>query len=284
MAKEGMDTTSWILLAIVFYLLISRKTAKAATSTPYLGAGASGAAGAAGAPGKSLLQQILSGPTKPTAGSGGGGSAGAGSGGGGGGGAKAPSAPLKLPSWMLPARNPVALAPQTPLTSLIPSIPPPTWDYGSHPYPGDTTVATIPSDTSNLFIMPDEPPSYEQPTMTYSPTYTVTSTVFDTNGNPIPVDTSGSMGDAGTGTVNTYDPTSFSPVDTQTVDTSNLGMIPYLPDTPNAPAGVDETDPGDTMWFDGSNFSYGGTGDSGGQGAYGGDYPYDYPTESFDDG
>jgi hypothetical protein len=210
-----MDTTTWILLAAALLFLIyelQKKQQAAATGSLSGGyyPGAGGAAGAAGAAGQtSLLQQLLGGTgntQKPSAGISAGGSAGQ---------STSTVTPTRVPAWLLPPRTPVATI-NAPDTALIPSVAPPVWTNPTMPYFPSDTVDTVPSDTSNIFITPEAPPTWENPVMNTN----VTSTVFDPNtGLPIP----SSLGD------NTYDPTAFSPVDLQTIDTSTLGGIDYLP-------------------------------------------------------
>lgn len=241
-----MDTTTWILLAALLFLLLRKQQQAAAAgslSGGYLPA--AGAGGAAGAAGKmSLLQQLLN----PGAASGSKPSAGIPPISSGAGGLNTPALkPIRLPSWLLPPRSPVALAPSPTLTSLIPSIAPPVWNSPTMNMPGDP-IATIPSDTSGIFLTPEQPPSYTPPTLT-----SVTSTVYDPyTGQPISTSLGGDqMGD----------PTAFSPVDTQTIDTSTLGTISYLPDTPYVPPTIDPSTSGgtSTLWYDGSGYSGGGS-------------------------
>ena len=222
-----MDTTTWILLAVLGIMLWEMEKKKTAAAAGSLSGGYyPGAAGAAGAAGKagtsSLLQQLLGGTgntTKPSAGISAGGSAGSSPA------AAAQNNPL-LPNWFKvlinPQGNQVALAQNPPLTSLLASTPPPVYQSPEMDFPGVTPIATIPSDTSNIFITPDEPPTWTNPTMNTS----VTSTFVDDSGNPIDIPTN-----LTNTTDQTPDPTAFSPVDTQTIDTSTLGTIDYLPTT-----------------------------------------------------
>jgi hypothetical protein len=219
-----MDTTTWILLAVLALMLWEMEKKKAAAASGSLSGGylpgRAGAGGAAGASGLSgLLQQLLGGTgntQKPSAGI----SLGASS-------ATSPISvqptKLKLPAWLLPPANQVSLAPNPPLTSTIASLPPAVWQSPEMDFLGVTPIATIPSDTSNIFLTPDAPPSWDNPVMNTN----VTTTFVDDQGNTIniPTDFSGV-------TDQTYDPTAFSPVDTQTIDTDTLGGIAYLPDTP----------------------------------------------------
>ena len=274
-----MDTTTWILLAILLFLLLRKQQATQAGSLSG-GYYPSGAAGAAGAAGKtSLLQQLLGGTgntQKPPAGV----SVGGGAGGGGGGGSTNVPTPIKLPSWLLPARNPVALQPSPTLTSLIPSIPPDTYTPPWMPYPGDTTVATIPSDTSGLFLMPDEPPSYDQPTMTYTGSGTGSTITFldPTTGADITNTVNPNAGmQAPVGNDQSPDSTFFSPVDTQTIDTSTLGSISYL-DSPTF-SSTDTSNTSTTQWYDPVSDTL--TSSSGG--GYDNTGYYDDPLNSFDD-
>lgn len=274
-----MDTTTWILLAALLFLLLRKQQSAQAGSLS--GGYLPGAAGAAGAAGKtSLLQQLLGLPTQ-TQKPGSGVSVGGGAGGGGSTATKpSPLKPFQLPTFLLPPRTPVALAPSPPLTSLIPSIPPPVYNTPWRPYPGDTTVATIPSDTSGLFLMPDEPPSYDQPTMSYTPPPSSTGssiTFLDPNtGADITntVNPTGGMQQLPFGTDTTPDSTFFSPVDTQTIDTTNLGEISYL----DSPTGTQWYDPASDSLYGGG---YGGSPGGGYDTGLGDGYSSDSPEESF---
>ena len=237
-----MDTTSWIMLVvlalILFYEFQKKQQAAAATgslSGGYL-PGAAGAAGKAGAPGSSLLQQLLGGGggSKPSAAITGG-SAGQTTG-------SKPS-PIKLPTWLLPKSNPVATI-STPGTGLIPSIAPPVWQSPAIDVGDLGAIPTIPADTSSIFITPNEPPSYTNPTM--SPDW-ATSSVIDTSSATWILDQQ--QADS------TPDSTFFSPVDTQTIDTDTLGGIAYqTPETGGDP----------TLWYDGADYSGGTAGNTGG--------------------
>lgn len=213
------DTTTWILLAVAALMLweLNKKSTAATGSLSggYL-PGTAGAAGAAGKSGSSLLQQLLGGGGggKPSAGISAGGGSGASSN-------KPATTPMRLPAWLLPPRTPVSLAPNPPLTSMIASVPPPVWENPEMDYPGVTPIATIPSDTSNIFITPDTPPTWENPEINTS----TSATFVDDQGNPINIPTDFSSWSDG----QISDPTVFNPVDTQTIDTTNLGNISYLP-------------------------------------------------------
>jgi hypothetical protein len=82
-------------------------------------------------------------------------------------------------------------------------------------YPGE--IPTIPSDTSGIFVLPEEPPVYES-TGSHIVDWGDLSASDVLAG--ITVDIPGSSN---------FDPTYFNPVDTQTIDTSTLGSIAYLP-------------------------------------------------------
>ena len=226
-----MDTTTWILLAVLAIMLWEMEKKKQAAAAGSLSGGyLPGAAGAAGKSGtSSLLQQLLGGTgntQKPSAGISAGGSAGSPAS------STVQPSKLKLPAWLMPPANQVSLAPNPPLTNTIASIPPPVWNSPEIDFPGVTPIATIPSDTSNIFITPEEPPTWTNPVMNTS----TSATFVDDAGNPIDIPTDFS-GNNFTGADEIPDPTAFSPVDTQTIDTSTLGNISYLPEPTYGGAG-----------------------------------------------
>lgn len=216
-----MDTTTWILLLVLLFLLL-RKQASAATAT------SPGLLRSGTTPGtntkSSLLQQIFgkpgtTAPAKPS----GGVSAGVGSGAG----TSRPPSTATQTGWRPPARTPVNLLPSAPLNSLIPSVPPPVYNTPTMNYAGEGMMPTIPSDTSGIYVTPDDP----------MPTYgTTNNDIYDDQGNwigntggmlqsePEPVFSWGGQSYPG----DSYSPTSPSDVGLQTIDTSTLGSINYL--------------------------------------------------------
>jgi hypothetical protein len=258
-----MDTTTWMLLAALLLLLIWEWQKKTGKATGSLAGGyyPPGVTPPSQAGKTSLLQQLLGGTgntQKPPAGT----VAGGVGGGGGGGGTTAkpaPTGPFGRNPWKPPGLTQVPTIPST-LGGLIPSIPPPVYNPPTVVYPGEP-IATIPSDTSNLFITPDTPPEY--PSGGYASGYSGSTGVFTDPETGAPIDVTGGgpilqgvapptydfptmdyPGAAGTGTTQTTDPTAFSPVDTQTVDTSTLGTIAYQDPTSNPP--YDSS----TQWYD----------------------------------
>jgi hypothetical protein len=238
MAK--MDTTAWILLGALLLLLVWEWQKKQAAAGSLAGGYRPATPGTAGAAGKtSLLQQLLGGTgntQKPSA------AIGAGSGAGGSAG-RAPTAIAPKNPWRPPPLTQVPYASST-LGGSIPSIPPPVYTLPTMNYAGEP-IPTIPSDTSNIFLTPDTPPAYSDypaaagySTGTGVFTDPLTGTPVDvTGGGPIlqgvapPVYDFPTMdypGAAGAGSNQTVDPTAFSPVDLQTIDTSTLGTISYL--------------------------------------------------------
>jgi hypothetical protein len=232
-----LDTTTWVLIIALVLLLLWEQQKKSAAAAGSLSGGyLPGTAGAAGAAGKtSFLQQLLGGTgntQKPPAG--------ISVGGGSGGSAGRPTSGLTaINPWKPPALTKVPYASSI-LGGLIPSNPPPVYNQPTMNYPGEP-IATIPSDTSSIFISPDVPPDYTAYPAAGGQT---TSTFSDSEGNildltgggailqgtPLPVWNAPEIdypGSAGLGSNQTPDPTFFSPVDTQTIDTTNLGEIAY---------------------------------------------------------
>lgn len=255
-----MDTTSWILLLALLFLLLRKSQAQTAAT----GAGSRVGLLPGGTPataGKgNLLQQFFQGltPTKTPAGGGGGVSGGGG--GGGGGQAPKPSPSTPVISWRPPTRSPMQLLSSPQLTSLIPSQAPPVYNLPTMNYPGFDEMPTIPSDTSGLFVTPSDPMPIISSDLGSGGGYTM----YDSSGNvvgsgggllpyePPPVLDLPTMNYPGPDTTSSLpDPTYFSPVDTQTIDTSTLGGIAYLPDAPGG---------GDIFAAAGGDPGYGGGG------------------------